>query len=232
LRHNGKISAKQNNKTEIKEALYLIKRKSSEDDNKALNLVNEALKEKLSDLDKAIVHYVRGTVYFRKKQYKRALEETKLALEKDPSFGNDKILTYSALLQLAFIYEDMGKFKESIVQFNKTVEMLQTLFDSNKIKSLLAGAHLEFALFYARNSKIKSSKEKMLLNLQRIIELDPEYPEVYFYLGLFYYDNSLYYRALENFNQFLDLVPPDIPLYQEMIETAKENVKELGGLFE
>lgn len=214
------------------EAIRLIFDPTPENDNKALIKINKTLEEDLSVSDNAIAHYIRGVIYRRLNLLKKAKKEIEFALKLDPKLGDNDLMVYSAWAELTLIYEDLGDTKNTINTFQEGINSLQTLFNPEKIKRLLAEAYLKFALFYARNQKIKSSEEKFLLNLQEAIELDSEFPDLYFFLGTYYHDKQLFYRAIENYERYLELVSYDIPENIPKIEEAKESLEELKGSFE
>jgi tetratricopeptide (TPR) repeat protein len=214
------------------EILTLTYDPTPEQDIEALELINKALDGALSITDIALVHYLKGAIFRRQNHLKEALNEIKQAIKIDPKFGESERWVHLAWTELAGTYGDIGNITKCIETIQEKIKILPTYFKLEDIKRILAISYLDLALVFKRHEVVKSSDEKFLHNIQQAIKFDSEYPDLYFFLGLYYLDKDLYHRTKENFERYLELSPYETSENKEKIEEVKETLEKLNEIFE
>lgn len=221
----------------LAEAAALSYEPKPENDKEILSYVSLALELKLSTLDKAVAHYIRSMVYERQEHLLEAKTEIEKALEIDEKFDGNSPMCSSAWQHLALICEKGGDTAEAIKYLQKGINQLQTLFNPDEIKTLIALAYFDFARFYIRHDEIKSTVEQCFLNLERAIKIDPKFPDPYFLLGALHSDNYNPRKAIEYYERYLVLVDssdsseikPRKEMAQEKLKVLKREIESETG---
>lgn len=212
--------------------MKLIYDPAPEKDIEALKLINEALEGTLSISDSVFAHYQKGAILRWQNLLKEAKKEIELALRIDPKFGDNELLFHLAWTELANIYKDMGKITKCIETMQEMIKILPTYFNLENIKRTLAVSHLDLALIFMRNTKVKNPDDNFLFNIQKAINSDSDFPDTYYYLGQYYIEKKLYHRVKENFERYLELTPYETSFNKAKIEDVKNNLAILNEIFE
>ena len=137
----------------------------------------------------------KGDEYYQKFDNVKALEEYEKAYELAPE-------KFEVLMRLTRACNDVGEdidSKESKPYFENAVKYAELMLEKfpEKVDTYyyLSVSYGNLALFKGGKTKVKLS-QKVKQNAEKAIELDPQHPEPYVVLGI-------YYREIANLNRFL-----------------------------
>ena len=141
-----------------------------------------------------------GSVYTRRKEYQRAIQEYNTAIQLDPGYGD-------AYHNLADLYVNIGEFNKAIPLLDKALQLNPRLWQS----------HWDLALIYYKSGMLDKAKEEF----KRVISLDPQNAPSYSNLGFIYLQQGNRKEALKLFHHALDLDPTLLNAKQGLVQTEK-----------
>lgn len=136
-----------------------------------------------------------GTLYFQLGQYTEAKQHFKL-IKDNPAYSAQ------AKYFLGCIYEQEKKYNVALKYF------LSILKDVKNVKEPLQ-IYLHLAHIYGQLNNF----DKAIHYLEKIYKLEPEMPDVCFFLGLSYYNKKNYRKAEEFFRKAIKLKPDFVEAY-------------------
>ena len=129
-----------------------------------------------------IVLNLKGTIFFKKKEYEIAQNNFSEALKINPNFT-------SAKLNLGIVYQSLGKNEEALKCFK----------DITKINKTLPAVYNNIGFILYTQNKYSEA----IIELNKAIELKKDYAEAFLNLGMVYLNLKKYEEAIKFFNQSL-----------------------------
>ncbi len=168
----------------------------------------------------------RGLAYSELKQYDRAIENYRKAIELNPKYAeaySNRGLAYSELKQYDRAIEDYGKAIKlnpdlpeaynnrglayyELKQYERAIENYGKALELNPDDAV---AYNNRGLAYYELKQY----ERAIENYGKALELNPKYAKAYYNRGLAYYRLNQCERAIENYGKALELNPNDAEAY-------------------
>ena len=180
------------------------------------------------DYDKAIVDYDeaiqldpenataynnRSFVYYERGDYDKAIADCDKAIRLAPE---DAI----AYLNRGFAYHEKGEYDRAIADYDKAIKLdLENVYLEDAINGLEAAelsAYLEDAILedaIAYNNRQKGEYDKVIVDCDKAIELDPENITAYLKRGLAYSKKGEYDKAITDYDEVIRLDSEDAIAY-------------------
>jgi protein O-mannosyl-transferase len=148
----------------------------------SLTFWNDTLKR---NPDTAVAHNNRGTYYFDKKEYQKALQDYNEALRISPHYA-------AAYHNRGALYFEIKDDARALADFNEALMLKPSCpaYSNRGFLFTLTGNH-----------------DRALDDYRHALELDPFNPEVYNNRGVTYYAKKDYDKAIDDFNRALKLAP-------------------------
>lgn len=144
--------------------------------------------------------------YYEDKQYEKAIETLKTALEKDPRNGE-------AHFRLGEFYLEMNRIAEAETCYRKAVQYSLPGY---------SGPHLALGYALAMQDKYQEA----IGELQKVIAIDPAQPTALYYLGCCYDSAGVREKAIEHLERCATLESP----YKEKATQELERLKLVGRI--
>lgn len=217
-----------------------------EKEEEALSHANSAMKLGLSLSEEAEMRQLAGMVYYAREDFSNAEIQFKKALELDEKSDSKLYVDlYGITYQdLARIYENRGDLQRALEYLGNLIVQLQTRYDPSKAKRTAASALCELAVIYlSHRNELRSAEEHSLANLKKAIEVDPDFPDPYAYLGVLFGSKELSsydaQKAIGYYEHHLALSSADDPkrrISQENVILLKKEISskeepKRGGFF-
>lgn len=173
----------------------------------ALSLAEASLLEELPKDEKALALSICGSVHLKEYSLDDAEMELKEALETDPSFGNNFLLTCSVWNDLSRVYEEKEEYNRAIECMNKGLAQMKGLFGDE----MIAQAYYYIADYHdRRKAEDPESIEMVVHYLDETFKRAPMHIDALLLAGTFYGDreSGQYYnlrQAMQYFQQFMDI---------------------------
>ena len=166
-----------------------VVRYAAEDWDGAIARFNDALSqtvERIPALDRSIVYFQRGTAYYYKGEYDRAIADLDQAIALHP----DLAMAYS---NRGIAYAHKGEYDQAIEDFDQAIELQPDY----------AQAYNNRGNAYAH----KGEYDRAIEDYDQAIALQPDYAEAYNNRGNAYAHKGEYDRAIEDYDQAIELQP-------------------------
>lgn len=150
------------------------------------NIAQATPPSRLPEPNFALAYYNKGLDYVASKDFEKAINEFKKAIELDPNYAE-------AYYQLGVIYGNSGDLQQAFSLLNKAIE----------IKPDLADAYYNRALVHGKTDDF----DQAITDFNKAIELDPTYELAYFYRGVAYRELGNFRKALLDFDKVIELNP-------------------------
>jgi tetratricopeptide (TPR) repeat protein len=163
-----------------------------------------------------------GDMYYRSKDYDRAITEYKQAIRLDPSntrysenvqaAEKDWAAEYSTI---ALAHVNKKEYEQALAPYTQAVRLdpSNTAYRDN-----LAAAQKAALTAYFTGGKAYADKgeyDRAIGEYTQAIRLDPDYEDAYYYRGIAYTNKKDYDRAIADYNQAIRLDPNDKYNYNE-----------------
>lgn len=187
-------------------------------------------------------HFVNGSKYLAKKDYKNAIEEFNQSIIINPDY-------YLGYRGLGDAYRAMGNLKRAIEYYNQAIKIIRPMYLADKIKAAMEyekNGNLAKAAEYYRyilgikheagiqvligNNFIKYGDAKNALKAyQKAIEIDKWYADAHFKIGNIYYETNKLPKAVTEYETTVKLFPKDAfynyQLGMSYLKTCKKGKK-------
>lgn len=145
---------------------------------RVVGIDNKENAKSVSKKSEAIKEFNNGNNYFRKNEYANALPYFEKAVKIDPEF--------------VFAWDNIGVCNRRLGNYDTAIEAYQK---SIELDPTAVTAHQNIALAYIGKKNFKKAIE----SYQNLAKLDQNNPEVYYGIGVIYYENIIdYEQALDN----------------------------------
>lgn len=141
---------------------------------------------------KSSAYYNKGLDYVASKDFEKAIDEFKKAIELDPNYAE-------AYYQLGVIYGNSDDLQQAFSLLNKAIEIKPDLADAYYSRALVHGKTDDF--------------DQAITDFNKAIELDPNYELAYFYRGVAYRELGNFKKALLDFDKVIELNPNSVQGY-------------------
>lgn len=168
-----------------------------------LRLISDVVKK--SPLS-AFAHNELGSVYFKRGDVERAVEELRTAIRLKPDY-------FLPHYNLGFVYQSLGRTDEAIDEF-KYVIMIQPDIPM---------AYYRLGLAY----NAKGSPGQALTVFKAALAMKPDFPDLYYGLGDAYSAEGRADEAIKNYRIFIETAPDE---YRQYKETAAVKIRMLSGV--
>lgn len=182
--------------------------------------------------DNAFAYYWRGDIYYKSRDYVKALIDFDEAIKRDttkPDFFNGRgnvyrdrneydaaIADYTRCLKtdpgfsiaynnLGILYTHKGNYKEAVVNYNKSIELSPSFTDAYTNKG---------NMYYEENNY-----DSALLSFNKAIEVNPLFANAYYSRGVVYIKKGEYGKAIDDISRSLHIDPDFESAYQQLTYT-------------
>ena len=146
-----------------------------------VNLIHQPTKDKLK-----LAYIERGDVYYKQKQYEKALADYYQAIRLDPNFAK-------AYIYRGDVYYNQKQYEQALSEYNQAIR----LNPNDELTYNNRGVVYYFQKQY----------EQALADFDQAIRIDPNYAKTYINRGLVYSAQLQYEQALADYNQAIRIDP-------------------------
>ncbi len=155
------------------------------------------------------VHFLLGKIYYETGRSEESQKQFNEELEISSENKEIRGLTY---LNLGIVYSDRNENEKAAQAFEKAIELNPTEL----------AAYNELAIIYTRMSMPEKAEEVM----SRIKGIGSENPDIFYNLGVNYYNSKNYAKAVEEFEKTI-AIKPDYALAHKYLAFALINTAEI-----
>ena len=146
--------------------------------------------------------YLLGTSYHDQGKFDRAISAYKKALLLKPNFTE-------AALSLSILYNDLGRYEEGRLVFNRAKSQVSSTEDiqDSYIYEQLAEKHLELGTLYEKYLRFEDAKEEY----NKALKLTPQNPEVSLHMARLYEKQGNFQESMKELKKLKTIDPTYVP---------------------